>query len=86
MIREMLGIAEGILQDLHNEHSEIDGLLANITDCNHRAERDRQFSELKIKLLTHLKAEEEVGLTHKSIETANFFDGNNLIKQVEGFF
>jgi hypothetical protein len=24
MIREMLGIAEGILQDLHNDHREVD--------------------------------------------------------------
>ncbi|MGH7048101.1 MAG: hypothetical protein ACREE2_17130 [Stellaceae bacterium] len=30
MIREMLGIAEGILQDLHNDHSEVDTLLGRI--------------------------------------------------------
>jgi hypothetical protein len=32
MIREMLGIAEGILQDLHNDHGEVDTLLDKITD------------------------------------------------------
>lgn len=26
-IREMLGLAEGILQDLHNDHSEVADLL-----------------------------------------------------------
>ena len=30
MIREMLGIAEGILQDLHNDHSEVDSLMDRI--------------------------------------------------------
>jgi hypothetical protein len=28
----MLGIAEGILQDLHNDHGEVDTLLDKITD------------------------------------------------------
>ena len=32
MIREMLGIAEGILQDLHNEHIEVAMLLERIDD------------------------------------------------------
>jgi hypothetical protein len=60
MIREMLGIAEGILQDLHNDHGEVDTLLANLMDCDDRPERDRLFSEMKVKLLAHVKAEEEV--------------------------
>ena len=60
MIREMLGIAEGILQDLHNDHSEVDTLLGNIMDSQDRAERDRLFSEMKSKLLPHLEAEQEV--------------------------
>jgi hypothetical protein len=32
MIREMLGIAEGILQELHNEQNEVDTLLERIQD------------------------------------------------------
>jgi hemerythrin superfamily protein len=60
MIREMLGIAEGILQDLHNDHSEVDTLLSNIKDCDDAAERRRLFVEMKSKLLPHLQAEQEV--------------------------
>ena len=39
MIREMLGIAEGILQDLHNDHSEVDSLMDRIIDSEDSAER-----------------------------------------------
>lgn len=60
MIREMLGIAEGILQDLHNDHSEVDSLLSDIQDCDNSAERLRLFAEMKSKLLPHLDAEQEV--------------------------
>jgi hypothetical protein len=60
MIREMLGIAEGILQDLHNDHSEADTLLGQIMDSEDGSERARLFSELKGKLLPHLEAEQEV--------------------------
>ena len=27
MLKEMLGMAEGILQDLHNDHQEVSGLI-----------------------------------------------------------
>jgi hemerythrin-like domain-containing protein len=60
MIREMLGIAEGILQDLHNDHSEVDALLDDIANSENRLERNRLFNQLKNKLLPHLQAEQEV--------------------------
>jgi hemerythrin-like domain-containing protein len=60
MIREMLGIAEGILQDLHNDHAEVDELLGKIMDSEDSGERSRLFAELKGKLLPHLAAEQEV--------------------------
>jgi iron-sulfur cluster repair protein YtfE (RIC family) len=60
MIREMLGIAEGILQELHNEHSEVDALLQRIQDCDNAGERMRLFNEMREKLLPHLQAEQEV--------------------------
>jgi hemerythrin-like domain-containing protein len=60
MIREMLGIAEGILQDLHNDHREVDALLGEIKDCQDGDERLRLFAEMKNKLLPHLEAEQEV--------------------------
>ena len=40
MIREMLGIAEGILQDLHNDHNEVSSLMDRILDSGDRAERE----------------------------------------------
>ena len=60
MLREMLGLAEGILQDLHNDHGEVDTLLSDIKDCGDPADRMRLFSEMKSKLLPHLQAEQEV--------------------------
>ena len=43
MIREMLGIAEGILQDLHNDHGEVDSLMDRITESADGAEREALF-------------------------------------------
>ena len=60
MIREMLGIAEGILQDLHNDHGEVDTLLGRIMDSKDGGERARLFSEITSKLLPHLQAEQEI--------------------------
>jgi hemerythrin superfamily protein len=60
MIREMLGIAEGILQDLHNDHSEVDALINHIMDSEDGAERAALFDEMKTKLLAHAHAEQEV--------------------------
>jgi hemerythrin-like domain-containing protein len=58
MIREMLGIAEGILQDLHNDHSEVASLMDRIEET--AAERGALFEEMKTKLLAHAHAEQEV--------------------------
>jgi hemerythrin-like domain-containing protein len=60
MIREMLGIAEGILQDLHNDHSEVDSLMERITENEDGSERGTLFEEMKTKLLAHAHAEQEL--------------------------
>jgi hypothetical protein len=60
MIKEMLGIAEGILQDLHNDHAEVAALLKAITNSEDRSERNSLFQEMRAKLLTHSHAEDEV--------------------------
>ena len=60
MIREMLGIAEGLLQDLHNDHSEIASLMNRIEENAASAEREALFEEMKTKLLAHAHAEQEV--------------------------
>ncbi|MBV8119908.1 MAG: hemerythrin domain-containing protein [Alphaproteobacteria bacterium] len=63
----MLGIAEGILQDLHDDHSEVDELLEEIMDSDNGGERSRLFAQMKDKLLPHLKAEQEV--LYRRLET-----------------
>jgi hypothetical protein len=60
MIREMLGIAEGILQDLHNDHTEVNTLFGQIQDNESAGERKRLFEEMATKLLAHAHAEQEV--------------------------
>jgi hemerythrin superfamily protein len=60
MIREMLGLAEGILQDLHNDHSEVDTLMDRIMESEDGAQRETLFEEMKTKLLAHAHAEQEV--------------------------
>ena len=56
----MLGIAEGILQDLHNDHGEVASLMDRIEDNPENAERGALFEEMKTKLLAHAHAEQEV--------------------------
>jgi hemerythrin superfamily protein len=60
MIKEMLGIAEGILQDLHNDHEGVAFLLDAIADSEDQWERNSLFQEMRAKLLTHSHAEDEV--------------------------
>lgn len=60
MIREMLGIAEGILQDLHDDHNEVADLLERITDSESPTEREALFREMSAKLLAHAHAEQEI--------------------------
>jgi hemerythrin-like domain-containing protein len=60
MIKEMLGIAEGILQDLYDDHDEAASLLEAIVDSEDQWERNHLFEEMKVKLLTHSDAEDEV--------------------------
>ena len=60
MIREMLGIAEGILQDLHNDHREVDSLMDRIKESDDGTQRGTLFEEMKTKLLAHAHAEQEV--------------------------
>lgn len=60
MIKEMLGIAEGILQDLHNDHNEVAALLGRIGDSENGADRSALFKEMSTKLLAHAKAEQAV--------------------------
>ena len=58
MLREMLGMAEGILQDLHNDHQEVSGLLEQIMNAS--SERNTLFKEMMSMLLAHSQAEQQV--------------------------
>jgi hemerythrin superfamily protein len=60
MLKEMLGIAEGILQDLHDDHEVVASLIDDITDSEDGPERNRRFQEMRAKLLIHSHAEDEV--------------------------
>lgn len=60
MLREMLGMAEGILQDLHNDHLEVAKLLDSIMESEDGRQRGALFKEMMTKLLAHSKAEAEV--------------------------
>ncbi|HEY1258782.1 MAG TPA: hemerythrin domain-containing protein [Stellaceae bacterium] len=77
MIREMLGIAEGILQDLHNDHSEVATLIDRIMETNDAGERDALFDEMKTKLLAHSKAEEEV--FYRALENSANRESRNFV-------
>ncbi len=60
MLKEMLGIAEGILQDLHNDHREVSALIEKIMDSKDSGQRTSLFNEMKTKLLAHAHAEQQV--------------------------
>ena len=60
MIKEMLGVAEGILQDLHDDHEVVASLIDDIAGSEDGSERNRLFQEMRAKLLTHSHAEDEV--------------------------
>jgi hemerythrin-like domain-containing protein len=88
MIREILGMAEGILQDLHNDHEEVSSLIEQIEESDSAQDRALLFQEMKTKLLAHSKAEEEVLYRRlengKEEESRSFaFEGTNEHQHVE---
>jgi len=60
MLREMLGMGEGILQDLHNDHQEVSGLTEQIMNTEEGSERTSLFKEMMNMLLAHSRAEQQV--------------------------
>ena len=60
MLKEWLGMAEGILQDLHNDHEEVGGLIEQLMDTEASAERTPLFKEVMNMLLAHSHAEQNV--------------------------
>jgi hemerythrin superfamily protein len=59
MLREILGLKDGILKQLHEDHEEVAALLDKILKAS-GAERNELFKEMKTKLLAHADAEQKV--------------------------
>jgi len=88
MVKEMLGMAEGILQDLHNDHQEVATLMETILKTEDNKERGSMFNELKTMLLAHAHAEQNV--LYKKMEKSDgeksrqfAFEGTNEHQIVE---
>jgi hemerythrin-like domain-containing protein len=60
MLKEWRGMAEGILQDLHQDHEEVSSRLERLQRTEGSAERTSLFKELASMLLAHAHAEQNV--------------------------
>jgi hemerythrin-like domain-containing protein len=56
----MLGLKDGILTKLHEDHEEVSGLMEQILKSKSSERRGELFREVKTKLLAHAKAEQKV--------------------------
>ena len=82
MLKELLGMPEGILKDLHQDHEEVAGLLEQMLKTEDGKERGAIFKEVMSKMLAHSHAEQNV--LYKKMEksedeeTRSFaFEGDN---------
>lgn len=76
------GMVEGILQNLHDDHEEVSGLVKTILNSEETKERTALFHEMMTKLLAHSRAEQSVlyrRLEKSDSETARKFalEGTN---------
>jgi hemerythrin superfamily protein len=53
-------MAEGILQDLHNDHQEVSRMIEQTMKTEDSAERNKLFKEMMNMLLAHSQAEQNV--------------------------
>ena len=88
MLKEMLGMSEGILQDLHEDHEEVSDLLERLLETKDAKERTALFKEISAALLAHSRAEQSVlyrKMEKSDDETARKFayEGDNEHKLVE---
>lgn len=60
MLKELLGMPEGILQDLHQDHEEVSDLIDQMLKTEVAKERTAIFKEVMSKLLAHSHAEQNV--------------------------
>lgn len=88
MLREMFGMAEGILQDLHNDHQEVSRMIEQTMKTEESAERNKLFKDMMNMLLAHSQAEQNVlykKMEKSDDEKARMFalEGENEHKIVE---
>jgi hemerythrin superfamily protein len=88
MLKDWLGMAEGILQDLHQDHEQVSDMLEQLMKTESSAERAPLFKEMMTMLLAHAHAEQNV--LYKKMEksdeekTRSFgFEGTNEHQIVE---
>jgi hemerythrin superfamily protein len=81
-------MAEGILQDLHNDHQEVSELIEQIMKTEESSERTSMFKELMNMLIAHSHAEQSV--LYKKMEKSEdekarkfAFEGTNEHQLVE---
>src|SRR3954447_4882646 len=60
MLRELLGMPEGILKELRQDHDEVSSLIEELIESEAPEERALLFKEIKTKLLAHSQAEQAV--------------------------
>ena len=60
MLKEWLGMAEGILQDLHQDHEDVSELIEQCLKTEASAERNQLFKEIMTMLIAHSEAEQNV--------------------------
>lgn len=82
MLKELLGMPEGILKDLHQDHQEVSELIEQLLQTEEAKERTSLFKEIMTKLLAHAHAEQNV--LYKKMEKSNdektrsfAFEGDN---------
>jgi hemerythrin superfamily protein len=76
MLKEMLGVREGILADLHRDHEEVSSLLTQILDTTDNHKRGELFREMMSKLLAHAKAEQKI--LYRKLEKSQDSDVRNF--------
>jgi len=60
MLKELFGMADGILQDLHQDHQEVSRLIDQLLKTEEASERTALFKEIMSMLLAHSHAEQAV--------------------------
>jgi hemerythrin superfamily protein len=60
MLKELLGMPQGILKDLHQDHEEVADLIERLIKNKDAKERNTMFREIMNMLLAHSHAEQNV--------------------------